>query len=134
MRPQTFQEYIVGLVKDTPGVQRAQTLGEAGETRQPYGLACVVDGRDVKWQILGQLADGEKHDTPAAPVEGQPAAYTAADSGSSPDAWLAGLIGASESPQIAKLGVWSATPGSRDDHIGVTVYFHNGQRVFVRKS
>ncbi|MCX5285706.1 hypothetical protein [Streptomyces sp. NBC_00198] len=133
MRPNVFTEYLTDLAKNSPGVQWIQSLAEAGETRYPLGLSLTVDGRDVRWQIVGQLADGEKHDTAAAPVDGQPASYTAADASAAPDAWLGSVLGSGESPQIENIDVWSARENPAKDHFGLTVRFHNGQRVFVRK-
>ncbi|MFI5880780.1 hypothetical protein [Streptomyces sp. NPDC051554] len=133
MRPEIFQDYVLDLVKNAPGVQRVQTLEAVGEHRHRYGIAVVLDGRESRWQVVGQLAEGEKHGTTAAPVEGQPAAYTAVDSSGSADAWLAGVIGADESPQIERVDVWSARPKADAGNLGFTVHFHNGQRAFVRK-
>ncbi|MCX5239850.1 hypothetical protein OG824_32075 [Streptomyces prunicolor] len=133
MRPEIFQDYVLDLVKNAQGVQQTQTFEAAGEHRRPYGITVILDGRESRWQIAGQLAEGEKHDSPAADVEGEPAAYTAVDSSGSTDAWLAGVIGAAELPQIQRLDVWSARPKADPGNLGFTVHFHNGQRAFVRK-
>lgn len=133
MRPEIFQDYVLDLVKNAPGVQQTQTLEAVGEHRHPHGIAVVLDGRESRWQIVGQLAEGEKHGSPAADVEGEPAAYTTVDSSGSPDAWLASVIGAAESPQIQRIDVWSARPKADPGNLGFTVHFHNGQRAFVRK-
>ncbi|MFF2845910.1 hypothetical protein ACFVT5_06230 [Streptomyces sp. NPDC058001] len=132
MRPDVFRDYLIDVAKNAPGVQRVQPLQEVGEERYPYGVAVTAAGRETRWQITGQLADGEKSENPAADIEGQPAAFTPGDPGT-PDAWLAGVIGAAESPQIAKLDVWSQREANRADHIGCTVFFHNTARAFVRK-
>ncbi|WP_019059924.1 hypothetical protein [Streptomyces prunicolor] len=133
MSPEIFQDYALDLVKNARGVQQAQTLEAVGEHRYRYGIAVTVDGRESRWQFVGQLAEGEKHGTPAAPVEGQPAAYTAVDSGGFADAWLASVIGAGQSPQIERIDVWSARERADPKNLGFMVRFHNGQRVFVRK-
>lgn len=133
MRPEIFQDFVLDLVKNAPGVQQTQTLEAVGEHRHPYGIAIVLDGRESRWQIVGQLAEGEKHGTAAATVEGAPAAYTAVDSSGSADAWLASVIGAAESAQIERIDVWSARQTADPKNLGFTVRFHNGQRVFVRK-
>ncbi|MEU6124105.1 hypothetical protein [Streptomyces sp. NPDC047123] len=131
MRPAAFQDYAIDLFKNAADVQRVQTLAEAGDTQHPYGLALTVAGRDTRWQVIGQLAEGAKHDAVTAPVEGTPASFEAAPVTGAPDAWLASVIGAAESPEIASLDVWSAREGS-DGH-GVTIGWHNGEKTFVRK-
>ncbi|WP_055696472.1 hypothetical protein [Streptomyces silaceus] len=132
MRPDAFQDYAVDLLKNAADVQRVQTLAEAGDDKHPYGLAVTVAGREVRWQMIGQLAEGAKHDPPTAAVQGAPAPFEAAPVTAAPDAWLAGVIGAAESPEIASLDVWSAREGDTSGH-GVTITWHNGERTFVRK-
>ncbi|MEW2164440.1 hypothetical protein AB0912_15810 [Streptomyces sp. NPDC007084] len=134
MRPDFFAEYLTGLVTNSPGVQRVQSLVGAGEASVSFGVAVTVDGREVRWQVMGQLADGEKHDAPAAPVDGRPAPYVAVGTRAAPDVWLAGVLGAGESPQIEQVDIWSARENPAKDHFGLTVRFYNGQRVFVRKT
>ncbi|WP_309029169.1 hypothetical protein [Streptomyces alfalfae] len=131
MHPAAFQDYAVDLLKNTPDVQRVQSLNETGDTKHPYGLAVTVAGRESRWQMIGQLAEGAKHDTPTAPVEGTPAPVVAASVTDAPDAWLASVISAAESPEIAALDVWSAREG--DGQHGVTVSWHNGEKTFLRK-
>ncbi|MFJ6729418.1 hypothetical protein ACIQPQ_31400 [Streptomyces sp. NPDC091281] len=126
MRPEAFRDHLVALLKDSPDVQRVAVV-EGGPL--PYALSAMVAGREQVWQVIGQLADGAKHDTPTAPVHGEPAVYTAASVSGAPDAWLGGVIGAAEASVVARVEVWSVR-GRRS--AGVTVFFHNGERVFVR--
>ncbi|MEU1152658.1 hypothetical protein ABZ369_06515 [Streptomyces sp. NPDC005918] len=132
MRPQAFQDFAADLLKNAPDVQRVQTLAEAGDDQHPYGLALTVAGREVRWQMHGQLAEGAKHEPVTAAVAGAPAPFQAAPVAAAPDAWLAGVIGAAESPEIASLDVWSAREDGGDQH-GVTITWHNGERTFIRK-
>lgn len=127
MRPSEYRDYLVDLLKNTPGVQRVEVL-EGG--KHPYALAATVGGRECRWQVVGQLADGAKHDSPTAPVNGGPPAFTAARPDGAPDAWLAGVIGAAEPADTKRLEVWSTRKKQTDP--GVTVHFHNGERAFVR--
>jgi hypothetical protein len=127
MRPADYRDYLIDVLKNTPGVQRVEVL-EGG--RQPFALAVSVGSRDLRWQVIGQLADGAKHDTPTAAVQSGPPAFTAAPVGGAPDAWLAGVIGAAEPADTERIEVWSAREGKQD--AGLTVYFHNGERAFVR--
>ncbi|WP_282792103.1 hypothetical protein [Streptomyces sp. CC224B] len=131
MRPAEAQGLFTDILKNHPDVQRVQTLAEAGDTKHPCGLAVTVAGRETRWQMIGQLAEGAKHDVPPPATQGQPAPYTAAPASGPADAWLAGAIGAAESPEIAELEIWSAREdGSRE---GVTVFWHNAERTFIRK-
>jgi hypothetical protein len=127
MRPLDYRDYLVDLLKNTPGVQRVEVL-EGG--KQPCALAVSVGGREQRWQVIGQLADGAKHDSPTAAVQGGPPSFTAAPVDGPADAWLAGLIGAAEPVDTERIEVWSAGGGKASP--GLTVFFHNGERAFVR--
>ncbi|MEU3836156.1 hypothetical protein [Streptomyces microflavus] len=135
MRPARFQDFVLDLAKNTPGVTRVQTVAEAGENRFPFGLVIVTAGSETRWQIIGQLADGEKHDMADTPVEYDPlAAGPEPQTGDSPEAWLAAVIGRSESREIASITRWSTREGERPDNLGLTVAFNNGAKAFVRKA
>jgi hypothetical protein len=127
MRPADFRDHLVDLLKNSPDVQRV-AVPEGGP--YPYALAATVAGKELRWQIIGQLADGARHDTPTAPVEGQPPAWTDVPVSASPDAWLAGVVGRSEPKDVEQLEVWSARREASSP--GVTVRFRNGERAFVR--
>lgn len=127
MRPAEFRDYLVDQLKNSSDVQRVQVL-EDGPF--PYALIASVGGREQRWQVIGQLADGAKHGTPTAAVNGGPPAWSAAPVSGAPDAWLAGVIGGAEPVDVERLEVWSAREGS--DQMGVTVFFHNGERAFLR--
>lgn len=127
MRPLDYRDYLVDLLKNCADVQRVEVL-KGG--KHPYALAATVGGREQRWQVIGQLADGAKHDTPTAAVQSGPPAFTAAPLDGAPDAWLAGVIGAAEPADTARIEVWSARKKSSDP--GVTIFFHNGERAFVR--
>lgn len=126
MRPAEYRDHLVDLLKNAPDVQRVEVL-ENGP--YPYALAATVAGKERRWQIIGQLADGAKHDVVTPSVEGEPPAWSEASVSASPDAWLAGVVGRSEPADVERLDVWSA--GGRDSQ-GVTVFFRNGERAFVR--
>ncbi|MFD7997310.1 hypothetical protein [Streptomyces mexicanus] len=133
MRPDRFQDFAIDAIKNTPGVARVQTLEEAGVTKYPFGFAVTIGGSETRWQITGQLADGEKHDTPTAEVTGEPAAWTDTTVQDGGEEWLAAVIGRAESPQIASIERWTPRDGNNPNHIGLTVTFHNGARAFVRR-
>ncbi|MFI8191405.1 hypothetical protein ACIF8T_21720 [Streptomyces sp. NPDC085946] len=127
MRPLKYRDYLVALLKNSPDIQRVEVL-EGGP--YPYALAATVAGRERRWQVVGQLADGAKHDNATPPVEGQPPAFTAAPVSAAPDAWLAGVIGAAEPVDTERIDVWSTREGKTSQ--GLTVFFRNGERAFVR--
>ncbi|MFI1734061.1 hypothetical protein ACH40E_33580 [Streptomyces acidicola] len=134
MRPERFQAFAIDLLKNTPGVTRVQTLADVGDTKHPYGVAVTAADGESRWQVIGQLAEGAKHDVVTPAVQGAPAPFQAAPANGRPaDAWMAGAIGAAESPEARRIEVWSIREGNRPDHVGLTVFFHNGERVFVRK-
>ncbi|MEV5432738.1 hypothetical protein [Streptomyces sp. NPDC052701] len=127
MRPLDYRDYLVDLLKNSPDVQRVEVL-ENGP--YPYALAATVAGREQRWQVIGQLADGAKHDNTTPPVQGQPPAFVAAPATAAPDAWLAGVIGSAEPVDTERIEVWS----TREDNNaqGLTVFFRNSERAFVR--
>jgi hypothetical protein len=133
MRPESFVPFVMDRVKNTPGVARVQTLADVGDRKHPFGFAVTAGSRETRWQVTGQLADGEKHDHPTAEVDGTPASWTDTSTQDGGEEWLAAVIGRTESPQIARIERWSTREGARPDQLGVTVFFHNGQRSFLRR-
>ncbi|WP_432158413.1 hypothetical protein [Streptomyces sp. bgisy153] len=133
MRPERFQDWLIDTVKNTPGADRVQSLAEAGDTKHPCGLAVTRGGREERWQITHQLADGEKHEHEESRVEGVPYSAPVPQPGGAADLWLAGVIGAAESPEIARVERWTERPDATDaTQAGLTVFHHSGARNFVR--
>ncbi|MFF0777064.1 hypothetical protein [Streptomyces sp. NPDC003720] len=118
---------MIDVLKNTPDVGMVDAI-EGGP--HPFALTVTVAGREQRWQVIGQLAEGAKHDTPTAAVHGTPASFKTAPASGPADAWLAGVIGAAESPDTRSLEVWSSREGKQST--GVTVFFHNGERAFLR--
>lgn len=134
MRPQRFTDYAAALAKNVPGVSLVQTLAEAGDTKRPFGLAITTSSGESRWQFMGQLPDGAKHEGFAdEPVTGAPAP-TLGDpaTADSPEAWLAAVLAAAECPEIATIERWSTRPEPGSQH-GLTVTFHNAARIFARQ-
>lgn len=127
MRPADYRDHLVDLLKNTPDVQKVDVL-EGGP--YPYALAATAGGREQRWQVIGQLADGAKHGSATPAVEGQPPAFKMAPVGGAPDVWLAGVIGAAEPADTERIEVWSTREGKKDP--GLTVHFRNGERAFLR--
>ncbi|MFJ2735524.1 hypothetical protein [Streptomyces sp. NPDC087317] len=133
MRPERFMDFAIDVLKNTPGAVRVQTLAEAGDTKHPCGIAVTTADGESRWQIVGQLGDGERHEHEERPVEGAPAAWTEAVQGDNAEGWLTAAIGRAESPEIARIERWSVREGERPGREGFTCFFHNGARAFVRK-
>lgn len=131
MRPERFQDFAIDVLKNTAGAVQVRSLKDAGDGKYPFGVAVSTGDGEARWQIMGQLADGERHDHQERPVEGAPAAWVDAEPAGNPEGWLAAAIGKAESPEIARIDRWSVRNG--DDRQGMTVFFHNGARAFVRK-
>ncbi|MGW0933260.1 hypothetical protein [Streptomyces sp. NPDC002644] len=131
MRPARFQTFLLDAV--TAAGARAQSLADAGDSKHPFGVVVAGPGGESRWQITGQLAEGERHEHAEAPMEGDPAAWTDASADAGPDAWLAAVIGRVESPEIARIDRWSAREGAKAGREGLTIFFHNGARAYVRK-
>lgn len=127
MRPDTFADWLLDTVKNAPGVGRVQTLAEAGDTKHPFGIAVTRGGREERWQIMHQLADGEKHEHTEQRSTGTPFSAPAPQPGDAADVWLAGVIGAAECPEIERVERWTDS-----SQAGLTVFHHGGDRNFVR--
>lgn len=133
LRVEAFSLFLLDCVKNTPGVSRAQALAEAGDVKHPFGVAVHIGAVEVRWQVTGQLAPGEKHDSPAADVHGDPAPWQDAAVRDGGEEWLAAVIGRAGSPGIARIDRWSVRQGASPGHVGLTVHMHNGARLFVRR-
>jgi hypothetical protein len=131
MRPERFQDFTLDTLKNTPGTVQVRTLAEAGDTKHPFGVAVTTSAGESRWQIVGQLADGERHSDSDTPVKGAPAAWTDAAQGDSAEGWLAAAIGRAESPEIARIDRWSVRDG--ETRQGLSIAFHNGAKAYVRK-
>ncbi|MFE3211656.1 hypothetical protein ACFXI8_26340 [Streptomyces niveus] len=108
------------------------TLAEAGDTKHPGGLTITTGPVTTRWQITGQLAPGEKHNDPEFPVEGEAFhAWTDPES-SDHEGLLAMVLAQAKSPEIHDVERWSTRAEGKSKQ-GLTIIFHNGARVFVRK-
>ncbi|MFD9872085.1 hypothetical protein [Streptomyces niveus] len=119
-------------MRNTPGVTHVSTLAEAGDTKHPGGLTITTGPVTTRWQITGQLAPGEKHNDPEFPVEGEAFhAWTDPES-SDHEGLLAMVLAQAKSPEIHDVERWSTRAEGKSKQ-GLTIIFHNGARVFVRK-
>ncbi|MER7833407.1 hypothetical protein [Streptomyces sp. NPDC095602] len=133
MRPPRFADFVIDVVKNNPTASRAQTLAEVGDTQHPWGVVITVGSTETRWQFVGQLPEGAKHDTfTDEPVTGTPVPTEAAPQAvDDPEAWFAAALAHAENPEIAAIERWSTRPNPSNQK-GVTVTFHNGARIFAR--
>ncbi|WP_267243894.1 hypothetical protein [Streptomyces sp. PR69] len=132
MRPARFADFVVELVKNQTDASRVMPLAEAAVGELPFGVVVERGGREERWQFIGQLADGEKHEHPEKPVEGKPAGAGELPKGGDGEAWFAAAVARAGCAEVAGVERWSVRAGARVDHRGVTVRFHNGARIFAR--
>lgn len=125
MRPQRFQDFLVRLASEDLGAGQAKTLKDAGDTKRPCGLAATLGGREARFQIVGKFEQTET------PVEGEPFTLDGPRA-EGPEGWLAGLLAASGSREIAGIDQWSLRENPKDLRDGLTVAFHSGAEVYVR--
>ena len=135
MRPARFADFVIDVVKNQPTASRVQTLAEVGDVKHPFGVAITTSGGETRWQFIGQLPDGAKHDSfTDSPVAGDVLPVDAAPQPDDiPEAWLTAALAHAENPEIAAIERWSTREGERPGNYGVTVRFHNGARVFARQ-
>ena len=132
MRPARFQDFTLDLVKNSSDATHVQTLAEAGDSKHPRGLAITTTAGEARWQIVGQLAVGEKHTDPDTPVTDEPFRTWTEPKPGDHEGWFAAALARAESPEIANIERWSIRPGQQDKP-GLTVFFHNGAKVFIRQ-
>ena len=135
MRPARFTDFVIDLAKNSPTASRVRTLADVGGY-DPHlkGAVIATAAGESRWQFIGQLAPGEKHEHADTPATGTPVPVGAGPEPSdSPEAWLAATVARAESPEIASIERWSTREGERPGYFGMTVVFHNGARIFARQ-
>lgn len=131
MRPTRFEEFALSLARQDPAAGQASTLKESGDSKHPFGLAVALEGRTARFQFNAQSAPGDQYDQPERPVEGDAVALDGPWA-KGPEGWLARLLAGSGSREIERIEQWSLRKDPKKDHHGVTVFFHDGARIFAR--
>ncbi|PZT70215.1 hypothetical protein DN402_31875 [Streptomyces sp. SW4] len=90
-----------------------QSLADVGVTKYPFGLSVTRGGREERWQIMHQLADGERDSHEDRGVDGTPFTAPVPQPGDDADVWLYGAIGAAECTEINRVERWAARPKAR---------------------
>lgn len=131
MRPMRFEEFAVELARKDPGAGKAMRLKETGESKYPYGLAVLLEGREARWQIIAQSAAGDDFEQPEQRVEGEPADLEGPRA-EGPEGWLAELLARSGSKEITSIEQWSLREDPNDRRNGLTVEFYSGAKIYAR--
>lgn len=131
MRPTRFEEFAVSFARQDPAAGQASTLKESGDSKHPFGLAFVYNGRPARFQFNAQSAPGDQYDQPERPQEHEPVSLDGPWA-EGPEGWFAQLLAGSGSKEIASIEQWSLREDAKKDHHGVTVHFHDGARIFAR--
>lgn len=128
MRPDRLQTFVLQLARNDPRAGKAATLAEAGDSKRPYGLAVMYEGREVRWQINARSAERDNFDQPEKPVEVAPVTLDGpwADG---PEGWLAQLLAGSGSTEIEDIEQWSLRAEAKQ---GLTVKCYSGAWLYMR--
>lgn len=139
MHPDRFQRLLADAI-NRDGRLTSRTYDEAQYGRSPHGIiATTRTGVPVNVQIVGRLADGERHDHPAAPVTGSTYptldAPDPAESGkldvAAFERYLGALAVGVAADETAKLALFQDrdTPGAV--RYGAALTYHSGAAIFL---
>ena len=128
MRPDRFQSFVLDLARNDPRAGKAASLKEAGDSKRPYGLAVMLEGRETRWQINARSAEGDNFDQPERPVEGDPVSMDGPWVEGT-EGWLAQLLAGSGSREIEAIDQWSLREEPKN---GLTEKCHSGAWLYLR--
>ncbi|MFB7738238.1 hypothetical protein ACFC08_28395 [Streptomyces sp. NPDC056112] len=139
MRPDRLQRLLTDAINHDKRLT-ARTYSEADYTRSAYGIiATTPAGTPVNVQLVGRLADGERHDHPAPPVTGTPhpdlPTPDPVEGGKLSlarlEQYLAGLAVAAAPEETASISLYQDrdTPGAV--RYGATITYNNGAMAFL---
>lgn len=139
MRPARLERLLTDAI-NRDGRLTAHTYEDAEFGRSPHGIIATSPvGVPVNVQIVGRLADGERHDQPAPPVTGKPhPGFDVPDpaSGSKLDLaavekYLAALAVSVTADEISNVALYQDrdTPGAV--RYGATLTYHNGAAIYL---
>lgn len=139
MRTDRFERLLTDAINHD-GRLTASTYADAGFTRSPRGIiATTPTGVPVNMQIIGRLADGERHDHPAQPVTDTPhpdIERPDPTQGGTLDLtklerYLASLAVAAAPAEIQKVTLFQDRGDSGAVRFGATFTYHSGAAVFL---
>ncbi|MBL3664570.1 hypothetical protein JL475_00720 [Streptomyces sp. M2CJ-2] len=139
MRPDRFERLLTDAINHDKRLT-ARTYSEAGFTRSPHGITATIPGcAPVNVQIVGRLADGERHDHPAPPVASTPHPDLPIPdptdgrslSLAALEQYLVGLAVAAAPAETASVRLYQDrdTPGAV--RYGATITYHNGATIYL---
>lgn len=139
MRPQRFQQLLTDAI-NRDGQLTARTYTQADFTRSPHGIiATTPTGVPVNVQIIGRLADGERHDHAEAPVTSEqhpPIDIPDLTPGgklqlAAVEKYLAALAVQAAGAEIKNVALYQDrdTPGAV--RYGATFTFHSGAAIYL---
>lgn len=139
MRPDRFERLLADAI-NRDGQLTARTYAEADYSRSPHGIiATTKTGTPVNVQIVGKLADGERHDQPA-----QPVTSTAHPDLPIPDPveggkldlvkleqYLTGLAVSAAPAETASVALYQQRDKPGAVRYGATITYHSGAAIFL---
>lgn len=139
MRPDRFERLLTDAV-NRDGRLTARTYTEAGFDRSPYGvIATTRTGTPVNVQLVGRLADGERHDHPGQPVTGDPHPDLPIPDPltgggldlAAVEKYLTGLAVAAAPAEVRHVALYQDRPEPGAVRYGATLTFHSGAAIFL---
>ncbi|MFF1284316.1 hypothetical protein ACFVY4_26690 [Streptomyces sp. NPDC058299] len=139
MRTERFERLLVDAI-NRDGRMTARTYAEADFTRSPHGvIATTRTGVPANVQIVGRLADGERHDHAEQPITGTP--HPALDTPDPTEGghldlalferYIAGLAVAAAPEEIRTVALYQDRDKPGGVRYGATITFHSGAAIFV---
>lgn len=138
MRPDRFERLLADAINRDRRLT-ARTYAEADISRSPYGIVATTrTGVPVNVQIIGRLADGERHDQPAQPVTSTPHPLLdtpdPAESGkldlAAFERYVASLAVAATPDEISSVSLYQDRDQSAVRY-GLTISYHNGAAIYL---
>ncbi|MER6350703.1 hypothetical protein ABT186_02305 [Streptomyces sp. NPDC001634] len=139
MRPARLELLLVDAI-NADGRLTARTYKEAGQTRSPYGIVATSrTGVPIDVQIVGRLADGERHDQPAQPVTGDPHPHLDAPDPAETgrvdlalfERYLASLAVSVAANETSSVALYQDRKEPGAVRYGATLSYHNGAAIFL---
>lgn len=139
MRPARLERLLADAI-NRDGRLTARTYAEAGFDRSPHGIiATTRAGVPVNVQIVGRLADGERHDRPAPPVTGTAHPHLnvpdPAESGALDVAvfeeYLAALAVNAAADEVQSVDRYHDREEPKAVRYGATLTYHSGAAIYL---
>jgi len=139
MRPARFEQLLADAINHD-GRLTARTYEQAEFGRSPRGIiATTPTGVPVNVQIVGRLADGERHDHAAQPVTGTPhpdlnipdPTVNGKLDLAAVEKYLAGLAVAATPDEVQSVALYQDREAPGAVRYGATLTYHSGAAIFL---